>query len=299
MTSQSPTVTIGGTGDGLILGTAAYMSPEQARGLAVDKRTDIWAFGCVLYEMLTGRAAFARQTVSDTIAAILEREPDWRALPAGIPPTIDHLLRRSLEKNPKRRLRDVGDARTDLELPPPSSSPDDTRARDRSPYVLWSLLTLGAVGIGFAHGRSRAPCRPIAAPRIVRTIRVTDTPAQEFGPAISADGKLIAYYSDIRGVTDLWVKFLDNGTTRNLTESLDLELQVRASMGGVDFRPDGAEIAFTARQRSDKTPGFDTWVIPAPFGGQPLKRLTGLPGNAMVAGRQAPCRDAAGFGPRR
>ena len=109
-------MTVGGTGEGLILGTAPYMSPEQARGLAVDKRTDIWAFGCVLYEMLTGHAAFARQTVSDTIAAILEREPDWRALPAGIPPTIDHLLRRCLEKNLKRRLRDVGDARTDLDL---------------------------------------------------------------------------------------------------------------------------------------------------------------------------------------
>ena len=77
--TQSPTITVGGTREGVILGTAAYMSPEQARGQAVDKRTDIWAFGCVLYEMLTGRAAFGAETVSDTIAAILEREPDWSA----------------------------------------------------------------------------------------------------------------------------------------------------------------------------------------------------------------------------
>ena len=145
--SQSPTVTVGGTREGLILGTAAYMSPEQARGLAVDKRTDIWAFGCVLYELLTGRSAFARPTVSDTIAAILEREPDCRALPSGTPPTIERLVRRCLEKSMMRRLRDVGDARTELELPAPLSSRDDTGERSRPPYVLWSLIALGAVGL--------------------------------------------------------------------------------------------------------------------------------------------------------
>ena len=90
------------------------MSPEQARGQAVDKRTDIWAFGCVLYEMLTGRAAFARETVSDTIAAILEREPDWTALPPTTPPYVSRLLERCLEKDPTRRLRDIGDARVEL-----------------------------------------------------------------------------------------------------------------------------------------------------------------------------------------
>ena len=91
------------------------MSPEQARGKAVDKRTDIWAFGCVLYEMLTGRLAFAGETTSDTIAAILEREPDWNALPGATPDTIRHLLQRCLEKDPKRRLRDIGDARAEID----------------------------------------------------------------------------------------------------------------------------------------------------------------------------------------
>ena len=91
------------------------MSPEQARGQAVDKRTDIWAFGCVLYEMLTGRPAFRGETVSDTIAAILEREPDWSALPAQTPASIRRLLQRCLEKDPKRRLRDIGDARLEIE----------------------------------------------------------------------------------------------------------------------------------------------------------------------------------------
>src|SRR5437016_7966327 len=112
---QSPTVTVGSTQEGTILGTAAYMSPEQARGQAVDKRTDIWAFGCVLYEMLTGRAAFPGETVSDTIVAILEREPDWAALPATTPPMVARLLKRSLEKDPKRRLRDIADARAEID----------------------------------------------------------------------------------------------------------------------------------------------------------------------------------------
>ena len=112
--TQSPTITVGGTQEGLILGTPAYMSPEQARGQAVDKRTDIWAFGCVLYEMLAGRVAFGAETMSDTIAAILQREPDWSVLPPSTPPAVRSLLRRCLQKDRKQRLRDIGDARAEL-----------------------------------------------------------------------------------------------------------------------------------------------------------------------------------------
>src|SRR5881296_2647715 len=108
--SNSPTLSAMQTMGGVILGTAAYMSPEQARGRAVDKRTDIWAFGCVLYEMLTGKQAFAGETVSDMIARILQGEPEWNALPARMPERIRGLLRRCLEKDARRRLRDVGDA---------------------------------------------------------------------------------------------------------------------------------------------------------------------------------------------
>ena len=100
---------------GVILGTAAYMSPEQARGTVVDKRTDIWAFGCVLYETLTGQRAFKGDTIADTLAAVLEREPDWTALPASTPAAIQGLLRRCLEKDPTRRLRDSGKARLELD----------------------------------------------------------------------------------------------------------------------------------------------------------------------------------------
>src|SRR5262245_39046375 len=110
--SMSPTITSAAmTQAGVILGTAAYMSPEQARGRTIDKRSDIWAFGLVLYEMLTGRAVFAGDTITDVLAAIVTREPDWTALPATTPATIRRLLARCLEKDPKRRLRDIGEAR--------------------------------------------------------------------------------------------------------------------------------------------------------------------------------------------
>src|SRR5438093_10548319 len=113
--TNSPTLGIAATRAGVILGTAAYMSPEQARGKPVDKRTDIWSFGCVLYEALTGRQAFAAETVSDTIAAILGRDPDWQALPAETPANIRVLLSRCLQKDVTPRLRAIGDSRSAVE----------------------------------------------------------------------------------------------------------------------------------------------------------------------------------------
>ena len=117
------------------------MSPEQARGLTVDKRTDIWAFGCVLYEMLTGRGPFLGPTVTDTLAAILEREPAWDALPGTTPPVIRRLLRRCLEKDPKRRLRDIADAR--MEIDGVISGP--TRSRVLLPWAMAVITSLGAL----------------------------------------------------------------------------------------------------------------------------------------------------------
>src|SRR5215510_7915205 len=124
--THSPTTFVP-TVDGVLLGTAPYMSPEQVRGKAVDKRTDIWAFGCVLYEMLTGKPAFSGETTSDVIVAILDREPVWAALPASTPPAVRHLLERSLEKDPRRRLRDSGDAPLVLDAPSASPVPPQSR----------------------------------------------------------------------------------------------------------------------------------------------------------------------------
>ena len=149
----------------MIAGTTAYMSPEQARGKTVDKRTDIWAFGCVLYEMLTARPAFAGETSSDTIVAILEREPDWSALPAQTPPSIRRLLQRCLEKDPKRRLRDIGDARLEIDEALGSfvASPvacTDTRGAQEPVRLAWwaaaavGLLVVAPGRVGSYGGRS-------------------------------------------------------------------------------------------------------------------------------------------------
>jgi serine/threonine protein kinase len=121
--SNSPTYAAGSTRFGIILGTAAYMSPEQARGQRVDRRTDIWAFGCVLYEMLAGRPAFGGPTVTDVLAAIVKHEPDWSLLPADVPSAVRRTLARCLQKDLKHRLRDIGDARLDLEEAREPASP--------------------------------------------------------------------------------------------------------------------------------------------------------------------------------
>src|SRR5277367_2622677 len=113
--STSPTMSRMATLAGVLLGTAAYMSPEQAKGKAVDRRADIWAFGCVLYEMLTGHLAFSGETVTDTLAAVIMKDPDWSQLPTATPVRVRVLLQRCLQKDPKQRLRDIGDARISLE----------------------------------------------------------------------------------------------------------------------------------------------------------------------------------------
>ena len=134
--------TIEGTREGVVLGTTPYMSPEQARGLPLDKRTDIWAFGCVLFEMLSGRRAFAGATISDTIATILQREPDWSAIPPQTPAGVLRLTKRCLEKDPERRLRDLGDA--DLALEGPAT----VAAANRSPrWMLWTATAVAAAAV--------------------------------------------------------------------------------------------------------------------------------------------------------
>jgi serine/threonine protein kinase len=112
---NSPTLSAAATRTGVLLGTPAYMSPEQARGKRVDRRADIWAFGCMLYEMFTGHAAFTGETTSDILASVIRAEPDWSSLPGSVPPRIHELLRRCLPKDAKQRLRDIGDARINIE----------------------------------------------------------------------------------------------------------------------------------------------------------------------------------------
>jgi serine/threonine-protein kinase len=199
--TQSPALTVGGTREGLVPGTAAYMSPEQARGQAVDKRTDIWAFGCVLYEMLTGRSPFAGATVPDTMAAILEREPDWRLLPEPVTPNIRRLLQRCVEKDPKRRLHDIADARIEIEdATSEPSKPGHTGAKPATPHasprtlLAWSLTSLVVAFVVATAALWRLKPEPAAT-----VARFTIAPAaDEILPnfpsvAISGDGARVAY----------------------------------------------------------------------------------------------------------
>src|SRR5262245_56340339 len=163
--SESPTLQLEQTRPGVILGTIEFMSPEQARGKPVDKRTDVWAFGCVLFEMLSGRRAFSGDTPSDAIAAILTREPEWSALPAATPPRVRELMERCLQKDPSRRLRDIGDARIVLEEavtgsgPAPIAAVGSVERRERR-LVLATLAAIVAAAAIWLVVRSRTAAAP-------------------------------------------------------------------------------------------------------------------------------------------
>ena len=233
--TQLPTMKVDHTREGLIVGTPAYMSPEQARGLAVDKRTDIWAFGCVLYEMLTRRAAFQRDTVTDTLAAVVQSEADWSRLPANIPTGVRRLLGRCLEKDPKRRLRDIGDARVDLDpeaddVRPGLVGAGTTTSQSLPPARAGALVPrrgsiviaaagILAAGLGIASlwmlPRFRSP-----GPVLSLSVSVNPPPGGEFqlqnGSEISPDGRLIVYVAHTGDVDRLWLRQLDELSAREL-----------------------------------------------------------------------------------
>jgi eukaryotic-like serine/threonine-protein kinase len=203
--TASPTITSPAmmTGVGVLLGTAAYMSPEQARGKAVDKRSDIWAFGCVLYEMLTGGRPFDAGEVSDTLALVLLREVDWSSLPTSTPSPIHRLLRRCLEKDRKHRLPDIGVARLEIEdaLAAPSSAAESPRtrrpARQRVAWTAAAGFAVAAIALAVLHF-SESPPRPAA------SIRFSVTPPADMlisgqGHWLSPDGRYLAFRVAPRG----------------------------------------------------------------------------------------------------
>ena len=195
--SQSPTRTAGAaTGIGVVLGTAAYMSPEQARGRPVDRRTDIWSFGCVLYECLTARKLFSGETISDVVASILQAEPDWNTLPRDTPRRVRELLQRCLRKDPRERLRDIGDARIELaqaiaEGPDAGATAVAASRRDTA----WPALALVAT-LGVLAGAGLLALLPSREPARVRrwNLAVNDASDRRFTYAtLSHDGRHIAY----------------------------------------------------------------------------------------------------------
>ena len=234
--SASPTMTYAATGTGVILGTAAYMSPEQARGRAVDRRTDVWSFGCVLYECLTGRQAFQGETVSDMVARILEREPDWSALPASTPAWLRRLLYRCLTKDARQRLQSIGEARIALERGGEGEEPAPaTRRPSRFAWLPWAVAA--ALGVIVA---AQALVRPAAEP--VRRLQVGFPPGQSgvwtSYPVLSPDGRRVAVVAaDSAGAAHVWWRRLDEPDFRELPGTEDALL--------VYWSPDSRSIAYS------------------------------------------------------
>ena len=274
--SSAATATMEATAHGVIVGTAAYMSPEQARGQPVDKRTDVWAFGCVLYEMLAGRRAFAGDTASDVLARVIERDPDWAALPAALPEPIRRLLERSLRKDRRRRLSDIADARIEIDdalaAPVLHDRPAVVGRTARS--VLWGsaalvlVLALGAAGFFLL--------RPAAAVSPVR-LSATIPPGMRFqvgggaagAPAgnsgsISPDGsKLLFTLIDGTGKWQIWIRSIDGVAAQPLagTEAANNPFW-SADSRYVGFFDDGTR----KLKKVDVTTGSVTTICDAPGG---------------------------------
>ena len=230
--NNSPTISAAASREGMILGTAAYMSPEQARGKTVDRRCDIWSFGAVFFEMLSGKQAFPGEDVSQMLAAVIMKEPDWSVLPDKLPAPVGRLLRRCLTKDPRRRLQAVGDARIVIEetlagtpdvgavREPPLQPAPSPAWRQVLPWALAVVFLLGAIVSSVSYWRlSRAPARTITfeigPPEKTRYTTLSGV----FGgaPAISPDGRILAFLAtDATGKTMLWVRSLDSPTARPL-----------------------------------------------------------------------------------
>ena len=269
--ANSPTISRMATQAGVLLGTAAYMSPEQAKGKAVDRRADIWAFGCVLYEMLTGKMAFRGESVTDTLSAVIRTEPDWSRLPVGTPVRVRVLLQRCLQKDPKQRLQAIGDARISLDevlagVPDPTSAAATARPAKR--WLLWvaggaaGVLVLAAVLLAFLYTREKAPATQIMRFEIPVPEKLTLSGVF----ALSPDGRKLAFVgTGAEGQTRLWVRSVETLDARPLdgTEGIS---------GFPFWSPDSRYIAFPSQGRLKKIeaaggPPVTLCDAPSAFGG--------------------------------
>jgi Tol biopolymer transport system component len=250
--AQSPTLTLGATVQGLVLGTAAYMAPEQARGVAVDKRADIWAFGVVLYEMLTGRRLFEGELVTDVLASVLRSTVELEALPPETPGAIRHLLRRCLERNPRNRLHDIADARIVLEEvaagrpEEPSGAPVAGASAPPRPvgprWLPWVAVLVGAAlgAAGWLRPERDASIGTRAA-GVTRFVVPPPGEGEVIGyPAVAPDGRSMAFcFAAEREVTRLWLHSFESGESRVVPGS---ELAEQPF-----WSPDGRRLGFVSR----------------------------------------------------
>jgi eukaryotic-like serine/threonine-protein kinase len=246
--STSPTISRMATQAGIILGTAAYMSPEQAKGKSVDRRTDIWAFGCVLYEMLAGKMAFSGETVTDTLAAVIRAEPDWAALPVSTPVHVRVLLQRCLQKDAKQRLRDIGDARIALEEVLSGAAKEQVAAagaagpvqRQLLPWAVAALCALVAAGLAahFYFGRPSGSVTGNVTLQVALPDGVSIVTRDAPSVALSPDGRKIVFMGVKGSAVQLYARSLDEPEAK----------AIAGTENGASpfFSPDGKWIGFFA-----------------------------------------------------
>jgi len=279
--AASPTLTLGATVQGVILGTAAYMAPEQAKGFIVDKRADVWSFGVVLYEMLTGISPFVGDSVPDTLARVLQREIDFDSLPASTPTAIRQLLRRCLERNPKNRLHDIADARIVLddqlagrlvEVVAREASPESPGSRARGSALLVGAAVVAALGVAvgwLAHRPAplaRAPVSRLSIPMPPEhSYRVQSIPGRSL--AISRDGELVAYVAAFGESDRLFVRALGELSPRRIATADEARQPF--------FSPDGKWIGYFRGNELQKV---------SVDGGRPVTLVADLPGAAWLRG---------------
>ncbi len=259
--ANSPTLTARATQVGMIIGTAAYMAPEQAKGKAVDKRADIWAFGVVLYEMLTGERAFKGDDISEVLATVLKTEPDWHALPAGTPASVRRLLRRCLEKDPRKRLSAVGDARLELDETEPAMTAADAPATPARRSIglafaagMVAVAILATIGLTRVWSPSTEPSSPGGATHLSIALPDGDevTGTDLLPLAISPDGTRVAYVGSRDGVQRLFL--------RNLADPDPVSLLGTEGARSPFFSPDGQWIGFFSQGKLKKAAVASTAV---------------------------------------
>jgi serine/threonine protein kinase len=285
--SISPTITSPMTRAGMILGTAAYMSPEQARGKAVDRRTDIWAFGCVLYEMLTGTRAFAGAEGSDVLAAVLASEPDWTKLPSAIPPALELYVRRCVHKDPKRRLRDIGDMRLALEgafdvATPQSVLPVPPRSLGtRIPWVVAAAAVAGLAILTVVHFREAQPILPQET-----RLEIATPPGRLSFSKLSPDGRTVVFSAAAEGKpSQLWLRSFDSEVAKPLAgtdhaafpfwspDSRSIGFVASGKLMRLDLAGGSARSLANAPDGTGAAWGPDGAIVFAPTGTSPLYRV--------------------------
>ncbi len=234
---SSPTISVAATRAGVILGTAAYMSPEQARGKPVDRRADIWAFGCVLYELLAGKRPFTGDTITDCTVAIMTKEPDWSLLPAATPPRVRELLQRCLQKDPQRRLKHLGDAQWEMDQPAIVAAEPTGPTRHKIsawPAVAGALAIAGVFAVaGVWFELRHAP----AAPKWAGVLLGGPTVASI--PRVSPDGRTVAFAALVQNQTQVGVLNTDTADWSVLTRE-----RARGSISRISWSRDGSQIYF-------------------------------------------------------